>query len=99
MATAADLAGAELPADVDSISFAPTFKGMNDKQKEHAYLYWEFYEQGSRQAVRFGTWKAIREPMITGSIQLYDLSKDIAETNDLAATKPELVEQAAQDDG
>jgi arylsulfatase A-like enzyme len=95
MATAADLAGAKPPADVDSISFAPALKGMNDKQQQHDYLYWEFYEQGSRQAVRFGDWKAIRQPMHSGAIQLYDLSKDLGETSDLASQHADLVKKAA----
>ena len=68
--------------------------GQKDKQKQHDYLYWEFYEQGSRQAVRFGSWKAIHEPMFSGNVVLYDLSKDIAETNDLAKGHPDLVKKA-----
>ncbi len=96
MATAADLAGAELPADVDSISFAPTLRGMDGQQQQHDYLYWEFYEQGSRQAVRFGDWKAIRQPMFTGSIELYDLSSDLGESKDVAGQHADLVEKAAK---
>ncbi|HSD28645.1 MAG TPA: sulfatase-like hydrolase/transferase, partial [Vicinamibacteria bacterium] len=57
-------------------------------------LYREFYEQGGRQAVRFGSWKAIREPMETGRTQLFDLSKDVGEEKDLAASRKELVERA-----
>jgi uncharacterized sulfatase len=96
MATVAELAGAELPENIDSISFAPTLKGNNDKQQQHDYLYWEFYEQGSRQAVRFGNWKAIRAPMVTGSIELYDLSQDLAETNNVAKQHADLVAKAAK---
>ncbi len=96
MATVADLAGAELPQNIDSISFAPTLKGNNDRQQQHEYLYWEFYEQKSRQAVRFGDWKAIRQPMFSGPIELYDLSKDLAETNDVAKDHDDLVKKAAK---
>lgn len=94
MATAAELAGVEYPSDTQSISFAPTLRGNSEDQEEHAYLYWEFYEQGSRQAVRFGKWKAIREPMIHGEIELYNLSADLGETQNVAAEHPELVERA-----
>jgi uncharacterized sulfatase len=94
MATAAELAGAKLPEHLDSISFAPTLKGAPEKQQEHDYLYWEFYEQAGRQAVRFGDWKAIREPMLTGDVQLYNLQDDIGETRDVAAEHSDLVEQA-----
>jgi arylsulfatase A-like enzyme len=90
-ATAADLAGVEPPKGLDSISFLPTLLGQNDKQREHDYLYWEFYEQGTRQAVRMGKWKAVRQPMLTGKIELYDLTKDIGEEHDVAAEHPDLV--------
>jgi arylsulfatase A-like enzyme len=96
MATAADLAGADVPEDVDSISFAPTLKGTSDQQKQHDYLYWEFYEQGSRQAVRFGDWKAIRQPMHSGPIELYELSKDLGESSDVSGEHPDLVRRAAR---
>ncbi len=64
-------------------------------QQQHKYIYFEFYEQGGRQSVRFGNWKAIREPMLTGAMQLYDLAKDLGETTNLAAQHPDIVKQAA----
>lgn len=63
-------------------------------QQQHKYIYFEFYEQGGRQSVRFGNWKAIREPMFTGKVQLYDLAKDLGETNNLADANPTIVQQA-----
>jgi arylsulfatase A-like enzyme len=89
LATACDLAHVEAPDNVDSISFLPELLG--EPQPEHDYLYWEFYEQGSRQAVRKGKWKAIREPMLSGPTALYDLSEDLGETTDLAADHPGIV--------
>lgn len=94
MATVCDLTKQPIPDATQSISFLPALLGQSDKQKTHDYLYWEFYEQSSRQAVRFGDWKAIREPMLTGKVALYDLSKDIGETNDLAKKHPNLVKKA-----
>ncbi len=91
MATAAELAGEKVKIPTNGISFLPTLLGKNRQQKKHDYLYWEFYEQGSKQAVRMGKWKAVRRPMLTGPIEIYDLSKDIAEENDLAEQYPELV--------
>ncbi|MAI30953.1 MAG: N-acetylgalactosamine-6-sulfatase [Rhodopirellula sp.] len=96
MATAAELAGAKLPENVDSISFVPTLKGESRQQRKHEYLYWEFYEQGSRQAVRFGDWKAIRQPMFSGTMALYDLKNDVSETRNLASENPDLVDAAAR---
>ena len=44
--------------------------------------------------MRFGNWKAIREPMLTGKVQLFDLAKDLKEEKDLAAEKPKLAKKA-----
>ena len=65
-------------------------------KKKHEFLYWEFYEQGSRQAVRFGDWKAIRQPMFSGTIELYDLKNDVGETDNVAGQNPGLVDAAAR---
>ena len=93
-ATAGELTAQPAPAGLDSISFLPTLLGESERQQEHGHLYWEFYEQGSRQAVRFGRWKAIREPMFTGKVALYDLTTDVAEQHDLAAGNPAKVKRA-----
>ena len=94
-ATVCDLTNQQVPENLQSISLLPTLLGRGE-QKKHDYLYWEFYEQGSRQAVRFGNWKAIREPMLTGNIHIYDLRHDLGEENDIAADNPEIVAQAVQ---
>ena len=89
MATTAQLAGVEPPKN-DGISFVGAFRGRG-QQVEHEYLYWEFYERGSAQAVRMGRWKGVRKPMFTGKIELYDLETDIGEKNNIAAEHPEIV--------
>ena len=96
MSTAAELAGVEPPADIDSDSFASTLRGLpREKQwKRSSKMYWEFYERGSAQAVRFGKWKAIRTPMFTGNIQLYDMSNDAGEKSDYSKRRPDLVDHA-----
>lgn len=91
-ATVCELTEQPIPEGLDSLSFLPALRG--GKPTEHPYLYWEFHEQGSRQAVRFGSWKAIRAPMFSGKVELYDLSKDLAEEHDLAASHGEVVERA-----
>lgn len=91
MATAAELSGAELPDNTDSISFAPLIQGDPARQQQHKYLYWEFYEQGGKQAVRAGEWKAIRMPWQTGPTQLFNLSNDIGEQSNVADQHPEIV--------
>lgn len=94
-ATVCALTGQEVPQGLQSISILPTLLGTG-AQMSHEYLYWEFYEQGSRQAVRFGNWKAIRQPMLTGEVELFDLSTDLGESNNLASSHSELVRKAIQ---
>lgn len=91
--TAAELAGAKPPGTLDGLSLVPTLLGQPEKAKAHAFLYWEFYERGSAQAVRLGSWKAIAQPL-GGPIQLYDLSTDAGETSNVATNHPEVVKQA-----
>ncbi len=94
-ATVAELLGQPAPSGVDSVSMLPVLTGTPARQKGHEFLYWEFYEQGGRQAVRFGDWKAVRQPIFDGPIELYDLGRDIGEQHDLAASHPDLVKEAA----
>ncbi|TAD90625.1 MAG: hypothetical protein EAY75_04305 [Bacteroidetes bacterium] len=80
--------------DIDGISLLPTLLGR--KQKPHKYLYWEFHENGGKQAVRMGKWKAIRlnaSTNISGPIALYDLSVDTMEKNNIASQYPLIVQQ------
>ena len=92
MATAAELSGAGAPEDLDSISFVPTLLETGE-QETHDYLYWEFYDQGGKQAVRQANWKAVRMPMKTGEIELYNLDNDLGEGTDLADSHPEVVQK------
>ncbi len=91
MATVAQLADTDPPAEIDSISFVPTMTGHPEEQPRHEYLYWEFYERGGRQAVRYGDWKAVRMPMFTGKMELYRLNDDLGEAHDVAADHPDMV--------
>ena len=90
MATAADLAGVKTPEKLDSVSISPVLFGKDSEQQQHDFVYWEFYEMGGIQALRQGKWKAVRTPMFTGPVQIYDITKDLGEKNDLADQYPEL---------
>ena len=96
MSTFAEVAKIKAPENIDSDSFLSTLKGspQNKKWSRKNHIYWEFLERGSAQAVRFGKWKAIRKPMFTGPIQLYDLSFDHEEKKDHAKRRPDLVKHA-----
>ena len=96
LATAAAIAGVDVKTATDGISFLPTLLGNEDGQEKHEYLYWEFYEQGSKQALRAGQWKAVRRPLGTGPIEVYDVSQDVGEDVDLAKTHPDLVSRFAR---
>jgi len=92
--TLSQLTKTKLPIKTDGISILPTlFSGKG--QKQHKYLYWEFHEEGGRQAIREGNWKAIRQHIAGGkpNFELYDLSKDIHEDNDVSAQFPEVAKE------
>jgi arylsulfatase A-like enzyme len=87
--TAAEIAAAKPPPNIDGISILPTLLGKKQTQ-QHEFLYWEFHEKGSKQAVRMGDWKAVRL-QLGGPIELYDLKSDLAETRNVADRNPEVV--------
>ena len=93
MPTLAELTGVTLPEAGDGISFLPTLLSEGE-QKQHDYLYWEFHELNGREALRSGNWKLIRQPVVGETIlELYDLSSDIHEDNNLAQQNPEKVKE------
>jgi len=92
MPTIAEVAGAKAPAKTDGISFFPELRGK--KQKKHCNLYWEFNEQGGKQAVVKGNWKLVKLDLFKPEktrVELYDLAKDPAEQNDIAKDHPGIV--------
>jgi len=57
--TAAELAGAPIPAGLDGLSFLPVLLGHDGAQAQHPYLFWNFMEQGGKQSVLQWPWKLI----------------------------------------
>ena len=86
--TAAAIAGVNAPKKIDGISLLPTLLGK--QQRDHDYLYWEFFERGFQQALRLKNWKAVR--LEAGKpVELYDLDEDTGERKNLAAQHPDVV--------
>ncbi len=98
--TAAELAGvdkAKIPANLDGRSIVPLLTGQDPpRELTDRHLYWEFYEGLFAQAVRKGQWKAVRKGFEQGAIELYDLSKDLGETKNIAGDHPEIVAEMAR---
>lgn len=90
MPTLAELAGTPCPKDTDGISLVPELlgeKAAGRPQPKHEYLYWEHNQDA---AVRMGAWKAVRLGL-KQTWELYDLSKDISKTLNVAETNPSIL--------
>jgi arylsulfatase len=91
MATCAEAAGAEYPAQLDGrpitpsagVSLLPAFQDLPLRREA---IYWE--HEGNR-AVRAGDWKLVAQH--GGDWELYDLSADRSEVNNLAEKEPQRV--------
>lgn len=88
MPTLGEIANASPTYQTDGISIFPYIKG--NSQVENRFLYWEFFERGFEQAVRYGKWKAIKRG---DKLELYNLEVDIAEQTDLAEQHPDVIKE------
>jgi len=94
--TFADISGAQTPANIDGISFQNSLLGEESEQKQHEFLYWEFHEQGDKQAIRWGKWKGVKlmvKSPVGSVFELYDLKIDPSERNNVASRHPDIVKQ------
>ena len=89
MPTLADIAGTIPPSETDGLSMVPVLTGDGASQSIHELLYWEYH---GGQAVVSGRWKAVRSDM-SAPLELYDLTADPAETTDVSASHPDVVER------
>ena len=93
--TMCDLIGEQVPLGIDGISYLPELTDEGE-QKKHEYLYWEFHEQGGKQAVLKDNWKLIsfnvNDPS-KGYLELYNLNSDPAEQLNSVEQYPEKVRE------
>ena len=93
-ATACEVAGTDVPEDIDGISYLPTLLGKTDEQAKHRYLYWASQEGATSVGVREGKWKLVRYRKDKGERpdwRLYDLTNDIGEQTNIAEVHPDRV--------
>lgn len=99
MPTVLEVSGAQYPATfrgqtpfaLEGKSLGPIFQTGTRPTRE--WFYWEQYDN---RAVRRGDWKAVRPAPGKSGWELYDLSKDRAEQNNLAAKHPEIVKDLTE---
>jgi len=89
MPTARELVGAEASA-TDGESMLPILLGKRTKAQPRT-LYWEFGEQGGKQAILQGDWKLIRLGLENSVYELYNVVEDPSEELDRSRELPERV--------
>ncbi len=91
--TAVAAAGAALPEGrvIDGANLIPYVRG-EENTAPHEILFWRM---GDGMAVRKGNWKLVQ--FRSTSAQLYDLSADIGETNDLSQQCPAIFKELMED--
>jgi len=97
--TACAVAGAQTPQGIDGISYLPTLLGKDSQQQKHEYLYWTSREGETSVGLRYQNWKLVKyrkkksDPTSSHDWRLYDLSNDLGEEQNLAASHPDLVKK------
>lgn len=90
-----------VPQSIDGMSFVPLLKGK--KTKKNRFLVWNFPNIWDNAgpgislncAIRQGKWKLIYDYK-TGRKELYNITSDISEQNDLSARKPHIVNKLSK---
>jgi arylsulfatase A-like enzyme len=88
--------GIKTPENLDGTNLWPAITEGKTIERKTPML-WFYPEYGGQAAVRIGDFKIVRQGLLKkkpGAWEVYDLTKDRAEKNDLAAEYPELIQQA-----
>ena len=94
--TLCEAAGLAKPEGLDGESLWPALTGGGTLVRTRPML-WYFPEYGGQVAVRLGSLKVVRQGLKTktpGPWEVYDVAQDRSESNDLAASHPEAIQQA-----
>lgn len=79
--------------EINGESFFNSLIGKKNPLSKDRSLYWEFYERGFDQAARKGNWKAVKRSKNENKLELYNLSVDIAEANNVAERYPKIAQE------
>lgn len=95
------LSGLHLPENTDGTDFSDVLFNPDEIAKgDTRIIYWEFHEQGGKQALLSGGWKLIRldvhEKGFHSDLELYNLVSDPGEQQDVAPQFPYLVDSLAK---
>jgi arylsulfatase A-like enzyme len=94
--TACALAGVKTPKNVDGVDLLPHLLDPT-RAAPHEALHWRF---GPQKAIRKGNWSLVDfrdfEKKTSSGWQLFDLSKDIGQKNNLADKNPDIVRDLSQ---
>lgn len=96
--TMLEMAGVEFDADaIDGKSFAPVLRG---EQLNRGPIYWHYPHYGNQggspaAAIRDGQWKLIQW-LETDTYELYDLSSDLGEQQELSTQQPAVLAELKQ---
>lgn len=96
--TLCDGVGIEGPEVVDGESIWPQLTGMPTEARENPMV-WVFPEYGGQVAVRIGDMKAVKRDLKkrnVGDWEVYDLSVDPFEQNNLSKTRPDIIVAATE---
>jgi arylsulfatase A-like enzyme len=91
--TIAQITNTPSPSNIDGLSFVNALQGK--PQKQHEYLYWQFNEGKLKEALIKDNWKLVRFKAKgkAEELELYNLSNDIGEKNNLAASNAAKVQE------
>ncbi len=98
--TMAELAGYQpaLPATIDGGSITAVLRnaGAGEVKRQRPYLiFHQAYDRNAQSALRWGDLKLVKT-WKTGKLELFDLSKDLSEANDLSTKMPEKTKELDQ---